>query len=526
MSGTPLRLLLIEDSEDDAALLLHVLRREGFDVQARRVETAEAMRAALDDGEWDLVVSDYSLPQFSGPRALALFTGRGLDIPFLVVSGAVGDEAAVALMKNGAHDFITKGNLERVPLTVRRELADAEVRRRDRRAAAEKQELQSQLLQAQKMEAIGVLTAGVAHDFNNILGAIQIYADLALMKSGTGLSVDNELRQVMAATDRAAGLARQLLLFSRKQPLELVPLDPKRTVEELLKMLRRIIGERIEVRTEIDSACRRILGDSGGIEQVIMNLAVNARDAMPERGALTIGIGNVELDEEYSRGVLGARPGSFVRLYVQDTGCGIDAQTLQRVFEPFFTTKAAGKGTGLGLSVVYGIVQQHHGWITVESAPGEGTRFEVFFPPAEEACGETAEAAHSLDELRGHGERILLVEDEESYRVVAAEALRASGYEVAVAAGAVEAERLVREAPGSFALLFSDVALGDGNGLDLAGMVRALSPDTRVLLTSGYTDEASRLSRIRAAGLPFLPKPYALPALLIAIRDLLNHPSG
>ncbi len=242
MGRTPLRLLLVEDSEDDAALLLHALRRGEFEVTARRVETAEALLAALGEEAWDLVVSDYSLPRFSGPRALALFKERGLDIPFIVVSGAVGEDAAVALMKDGANDFVTKSNLERLPPAVRRELADAEVRRRDRCAATEKQELQAQLLQAQKMEAIGVLTAGVAHDFNNILGAIQLYADLAQMKSSKGQAIDNELAQVMSATDRAAGLARQLLLFSRKQPLDLVPLDLAATVENLLKMLRRIIG--------------------------------------------------------------------------------------------------------------------------------------------------------------------------------------------------------------------------------------------------------------------------------------------
>jgi len=530
MSGMPLRLLLVEDNEDDAALLLHVLQRDGFAVTSSRVETAEALLSALDEqgqGQgWELVISDYALPQFSGPQALALFRGRGLDIPFIVVSGAVGEDAAVALIKSGANDFVSKSNLGRVPQVVRRELADVELRRRERQAAVEKQELQSQLAQAQKMEAIGVLTAGVAHDFNNILGAIQIYADLAQLKLGKGIPVDNELTQIMAATDRAAGLARQLLLFSRKQPLELVPLDLSHTLGELLKMLQRIIGERIEVRTEIEPGCRRVLGDSGGIEQVVMNLAVNARDAMPEAGTMTIGLGNVEVVEAYCRGILGARPGTFVRLFVQDTGCGMDAATIDRIFEPFYTTKPAGKGTGLGLSVVYGIVQQHRGWITVRSAPGAGTRFEVYFPLAEESGAAAGAKRRSVTELAGRGERILLVEDEASYRAVAAEALRANGYEVETAEGAVEAERRVREAPGSFELLFSDVALGDGNGFDLGVRVRALAPGMRVLLTSGYTDEASQLGRIRAAGVPFLAKPYALAALLLAIRDLLRKPVG
>ncbi|MHB8836184.1 MAG: response regulator [Candidatus Methylomirabilia bacterium] len=523
MSDAPLRLLLVEDSEDDAALLLHALRREKYQVQVRRVETAESFLEALDHNEWDLVISDYALPQFSGTRALALFRERAVDLPFIVVSGAVGEEAAVALMKSGANDFVAKGNLDCVPQVVRRELADAAVRRRDRLAAAEKKELESQLLQAQKMEAIGVLTAGVAHDFNNILGAIQIYADLAQMKLDKGLALGNELSAILAATDRAAGLARQLLLFSRKQPLEFKSLDPASILQDLLKMLKRIIGERIAVCAEIDASCRRILGDSGGIEQVIMNLAVNARDAMQGAGKLTIGLGNVEVVDSHCRGILGASPGTFVRLTVQDTGCGMDEGTLQRIFEPFFTTKGTGKGTGLGLSVVYGIVKQHRGWITVRSVPGAGTRFEVFFPPAADAGAAEDEKSRPLDELAGGGERILLVEDEESYREVAAEALRANGYEVATASGTVDAERLVQAAPGAFDLIFSDVALGDGNGFDLAGRISNLAPQIKVLLTSGYTDETSQITRIRAAGIPFIAKPYSLPALLIVIRELLRR---
>jgi CheY-like chemotaxis protein len=202
----------------------------------------------------------------------------------------------------------------------------------------------------------------------------------------------------------------------------------------------------------------------------------------------------------------------------------MDQETLQRIFEPFFTTKGVGKGTGLGLSVVYGIVQLHRGWITVRSAPGAGTRFEVFFPPAPEAGVSAPARVPPPEDLRGAGERLLLVEDEESYRVVVAEALRANGYQVETAAGAVAAERRVREAPGAFDLVFSDVALGDGDGFDLAGRIRALAPLVKVLLTSGYTDATSQITRIRAAGIPFVAKPYSLPGLLIVIRELLRKP--
>jgi CheY-like chemotaxis protein len=363
-----------------------------------------------------------------------------------------------------------------------------------------------------------------SHDFNNILGAIQIYADLALMKTGNGQAADAELRQVVAATDRAAGLARQLLLFSRKQPLDMVPVDPVRLVEDLLKMLRRIIGEHIEVCTELDAGGWRVVGDNGGIEQIVMNLAVNARDAMPDGGRLAIRVRQAQVDEEAARCVLGARCGSFVCVSVEDNGCGIALQTQQRIFEPFFTTKGEGKGTGLGLSVVYGIVQQHRGWITVKSTVGVGTRFEVFLPGGPEVCAGAGQVAPELAQLRGGGELLLLVEDEDGYRVVTAEALLANGYEVDAVCGVAEAERRVREHSGRYRLVFADVALGDGNGYDLALRLRALVPDLPVLLTSGYTDETSQLARIRAAGFPFIAKPFALAALLIAIRGLLRQP--
>jgi signal transduction histidine kinase len=526
MDAKPLRLLLIEDNEDDALLLLRTLRREGFAITHLRVETASAMSQALDNQPWDAIVSDYSLPTFSAPEALSLARSRTFDNPFIVVSGAVGEETAAALMKKGAHDFVAKGNLARIGPAMTRELAEAEERRQRRRAEAERGELQSQLIQAQKMEAIGVLTAGVAHDFNNLLGAIQIYLDLAQMKIDQGTPIENELRQIMAVTDRAAGLIRQLMLFSSKQPMALVPFDLNATTSALIKMLGRFIGERVAVETDLAPDLPPAQGDVGGIEQVIMNLAVNARDAMPGGGTLRISTRAVELTEPESRKWPAGRPGSFAVLVIQDTGTGMDAETARRIFEPFFTTKAAGKGTGLGLSVVYGIVAQHHGWIHLDSKPGSGTRFEIYLPVAAGRTEEAPKTEDTLAQFRGAGERILLVEDEEGIRAVTAEGLRALGYLVDEAAGVTDARKLTANAPGRYALAIIDVVLTDGDGFDLALEFSASHPELRLLLTTGYTDEHSRLPAIREYNLPFLAKPFSFSGLLVSLRGLLDVPAG
>ena len=517
----PLRLLLVEDNDEDAHLLLRALRMEGFAVTHRKVESAPQMTAALDTESWDAIVSDYSLPAFSAPAALELYRRHGLDIPFIVVSGAVGEEIAAKLMKEGASDYISKSNFARLGPALARELTEAEGRRRQRQTEIEREQLEAQFIQAQKMEAIGVLTAGVAHDFNNLLGAIQIYVDLAQMKVGPDSVIEKELRQIMGITDRAAGLIRQLMLFSRKQPLTLEPFDLNTTTTSLLKMLGRFIGERITVETDLASDLPAVMGDVGGIEQLIMNLAVNARDAMPEGGTLRIATRVVDLNEAESQHWPAGRPGRFALLSIQDTGIGMDADTARRIYEPFFTTKEAGKGTGLGLSVVFGIVKQHQGWINLESAVGAGTRFEIYLPLAEKQSAEDRKAKVTLTEFRGAGDRLLLVEDEEGLRCVTAEALRANGYLVDEASGVQQARELLEATSACYDLAVIDVVLGDGDGFDLAQEISGRHPKLRLLLITGYTDDHSRLPAIRECGLPLLAKPFSLSGLLTVLRKVL-----
>jgi len=388
-------------------------------------------------------------------------------------------------------------------------------------AEQEKERMQALLLQAQKMEAIGVLAGGVAHDFNNLLTIIQGNAELAMMAADQAPEQASLLKKVVSAAEHGARLVRQLLVFSRKHPMQVASVNINSIVRDLLKMLGRLIGEDIVIESSLAPDLWTARCDETNIEQVIMNLAVNARDAMPDGGKLTIATSNVTLDADAPATMPDAKPGTFVRLAIADTGVGMDEEVLPRIFEPFFSTKEAGRGTGLGLSVVYGIVREHGGWIAIDSQPGQGTTFEVYLPASAPAPATTTRRAAVLGELKGNGERLLLVEDEAAVRDFASRALRHNGYDVIVAANAEEAEAIVGTERGTLDLIVSDVVLPGNSGLHLVDRLRTLQPTLRVLLTSGYVDRKSQWDVIRERDLPFLAKPYSLVALLQAVRRAL-----
>ncbi len=389
------------------------------------------------------------------------------------------------------------------------------------RLEQEKERVQAELLQVQKIEAVGQLSAGVAHDFNNILSAILGYTGIWMMKLKSEDPLHRDLSRIDAAAQRAVKLTRQLLLFSRKAPIDIVSVDLNRTIVEMMKMLPRLLGEDIAVETNLEPDLWQLLADEGNIEQVLLNLAVNARDAMPQGGSLTISTGNVVLDHEAVPGSPESRSGEFVRITVTDTGCGIEAEVLPHVFEPFFTTKGSTTGTGLGLSVVYGIVAQHHGWIQVRSSPGAGSAFTVFLPAASQEKRALRADGKPYPAQLGKGEKILLVEDDDDVRELAARVLRDNGYVVLEAASSTAALELFQREAVPFALLLSDVVLPDLNGLKLAERLLALKEDLAVLLMSGYTDEKSQLSLIRQRGFGFIHKPFNIPTLLGTISGLL-----
>ena len=633
--GKPLRVLMVEDSEDDALLVLRELRAAGYDLTHERVDTAAALVAALDRHPWDLVIGDYSMPHFSGTAALAMLRQRGLDVPYICVSGTITEELAVAAMKAGAHDYVTKGHLKRLLPAIERELREARARatlrateasfatlvehapvgiyrsspegrflsangalvrmlgyesaadvlgldmgrdvyadpaerqrlverdtysdrqydnveatwkRRDGRPltvqlsvravrnaegqveyyetfvrdVTDQRRLQQQVLQSQKMEAVGRLAGGIAHDFNNLLTVITSYSDLLLEDLAPDDGKRDDLEQVRKAADGAAALTRQLLAFSRQQVVEPRVVSLNVVVEGLQKILRRVIGEDIDLTTTLAPDLGPVRADVGQLEQVLMNLAVNARDAMPTGGRLTVETANVEHDPEFARDREAAAVRRFAMLAVTDTGCGMDEATKARIFEPFFTTKEPGKGTGLGLATVYGIVKQAGGFIWVYSEPGQGTSFKIYLPQVD-APAERATAATGTPLPRGT-ETILLVEDAAAVRAVTKQVLERQGYTVLEASDGEVALRLAQRQRGPIHLLLTDVVMPRVSGRELAEQLTRARPDMKVLYASGYTDDSVVRHGILELGTAYLQKPFSPESLARKVRDVLDAP--
>jgi PAS domain S-box-containing protein len=391
----------------------------------------------------------------------------------------------------------------------------------------EQKTLELQLRQAQKMESIGRMAGGIAHDFNNLLQAITGFSAILLSEIAEGDPRRSDVTEIDRAAQRAAALTRQLLAFGRRQKMHVESLALNEIVRGAAKLLHRLLGENIRIETNFDEQLPPIRADAGQLEQILVNLSINARDAMPGGGLLRFATSVVCLEDGALPPVPGARPGRFVRLCVQDTGVGMTPEVREQLFEPFFTTKEPGRGTGLGLPVVYGIVRQHEGFIEVHSAPGEGSAFCIYLPTEETGAlpASPAPAATTAARmLEGRGEHILVVEDETGVRELTTRILHRNHYRVTAVGTVAEARALLLAPEIPFALMFSDVVLPDGNGLDLAEEARARHPALKILLTSGYTQERERWRERLAALDGFLAKPYPPPALLHLMGQTL-HPS-
>jgi two-component system cell cycle sensor histidine kinase/response regulator CckA len=634
----PLRVLIVEDSAPDAELLVRDLDRAGFSVIAERVQTADAMKAALERSPWDIVLSDYSMPGFSGTAALEILQATGHDLPFIIISGTIGEDAAVGALKAGAHDFLVKGRLARLIPTIDRELREV-VHRRERRRAedalrvsearhrslvehavfgiyqatldghfltvnpalvtmlgydsatdllnvrvanlfadpevrsdllrsnryeeqltgkdaiwtrktgeairvrlsgrlidervadrsvfevivedvTERHRLQEQLQQALKMEAVGQLAGGVAHDFNNMLTAILGYTELLTDQIGPDRPVGADLRQIKAAAERAAALTRQLLAFSRKQVLTIEPVDLTQIVRGLDSMLRRVLGAPIRIETVLADDLHPVMADATQLEHLLINLSVNARDAMPQGGVLTMTTCNVELGATYVLEHPGARTGSYTALSVSDTGVGMSRDVQARIFEPFFTTKDRGHGTGLGLAAVYGTVKQLGGYIEVQSQPGRGSTFTIYLP--ETAVAPVARRARTVTAPPVGTETILLVEDEPGVRGFAKIALQRFGYRVLEAASAEAALALLENTTTPIHLLLSDLVLPGMDGRELAVHIKRDRPHVRILFMSGYDDRPVGLEGFREPGVQLLEKPFSAQTLLTKTKEVLE----
>jgi PAS domain S-box-containing protein len=384
----------------------------------------------------------------------------------------------------------------------------------------EQRNLERQFRQAQKMEAVGRLAGGVAHDFNNLLTVISSYTSLLLSEHSHSAPIREDLNEIAKAADSAAMLTRQLLAFSRQQVLEPRSLDLNDVVQRAEKMLRRVIGEDVELRTWLDPELASTRADAGQLEQVIMNMAVNARDAMPDGGSILLATSNVTVGDTIDGESFAAAPGAYVLLAITDSGSGMDEDTRNRIFEPFFTTKEPGKGTGLGLAMVYGIVKQSGGYISVQSAPGRGTTFKIYLPVVP-FSNDPVHVPAPGEFMRGT-ETILLVEDVAALRDIGRRVLERQGYTVLDASDSAEALAAAAAHDGPIHLLLTDVVLPGAGGRQLADLLKASRPQIRVLFTSGYTDDAVVRGGVFDSGVAFLQKPFAPETLARKVREVLD----
>jgi len=394
---------------------------------------------------------------------------------------------------------------------------------RERQAGARLRGTEEQLRQSQKMEAVGALAGGVAHDFNNLLSVILCYGELAVTRLAHDESLCADIQEIIRAASRAADLTRQLLMFSRQQVLEPKVLDLNEVLAGMEKMLRRILGDDVDLVARPAATLARVRVDPSSLEQVIMNLAVNARDAMPTGGKLTMETADVFLDEDYAKLHLGVTPGPHVMFAMSDTGKGMDKRTQARVFEPFFTTKEKGKGTGLGLSTVFGIVKQSSGSIWLYSEPGHGTTVKVFLPSVQGPKDRSAPT--DAPRILQGSETILLIEDDDQVRVVTGGILRRSGYQVIEARSALDALRTSENYAASIDLLLTDVVMPQLSGPELAKRLAPTRPNMKVLFMSGYTDGSVVRHGLMEGTMAFLPKPITVASLTAKVREVLDAPA-
>ena len=645
--SAPIRVLLVEDSDDDALLLVRELGHAGYDPSWTRVQSAAALEAALGSAAWDVIISDFSMPGFTGLDALRLVRSRDQATPFIFVSGTIGEDVAVEAMRAGAQDYVTKGNLRRLGAAITRELREVAERRRaaavlraaqeragslearlrhvlasipdvlysvdpavtichymspaclpalgyradeflsnpglwgervhaDDRAAVrarrervlqlrrperleyrfrhqdgsirwledeivpvldsvgaverldgvarditERHRLEGRLVQTTKMEAVGRLAGGIAHDFNNILTAVLAHSEFLAEAMSAGDPRKDDVEEIRRCALRAAALTQQLLAFSRKQVLQPKVLALNEVVRGVEKLLRRLIGEDIALKVRLAPDLGMIQADPGQLEQVLVNLAVNARDAMPSGGTLTIETvnGAPPQTETAEQGVQG--PMEYVILSVADTGIGMDAETRAHIFEPFFTTKEVGQGTGMGLATVYGIVKQSGGFVTVESTKGQGAIFGIYLPRTSQPPAIESVISEAPARARP-SETVLVVEDQREVRDVVCRTLEQSGYRVIPAVSAEDARRLVQAHPERVSLVLTDVVMPGGSGPDLVAWLQRRHPGVRVLYMSGYTDPAVGEQDLRSGGLPFIQKPFDRMTLAKRVRETLD----
>jgi len=537
--GVSRRILYVEHYAMDIELTLRHFSETAPQFEIDVVHRcADALARLAQPPAYDAALIDLRMPDMSGLDFAREAQQRRLPLPpFIMISGKGDEGTAIASLKLGAADYVAKreGYLEQLRYTIERAIAHDRLNRlsvqlRDelaerKRSEVEREKLEEQLRTSQRMESIGRLAGGIAHDFNNLLSVILCCTEYAITNMREDDRIRDELLEVKKAADRAATLTRQLLAFSRKQVLQPALLNLNQIASGIEKMLRRILGEDIDYAQVLAQDLGAVWADPGQIEQVLMNLVVNARDAMPEGGKLTLETSNVDLDADYAARHVAVKPGAYVQLAVTDTGSGMDAKTKAQIFEPFFTTKEKGKGTGLGLSTVYGIVKQSGGNIWVYSEPGQGTTFKIYLPRVEAAV-EVAPVVKAAAARAPGDETILVVEDEAAIRDIAKRILELAGYTVLTAASASAALLACESNASEIHLLLTDVVMPQMGGRVLAERLAVLRPGMKVLYMSGYTDDAIAHHGTLAPGTHFIAKPFSAADLTAKVRAVLESDSS
>jgi two-component system, cell cycle sensor histidine kinase and response regulator CckA len=519
LEAVPLNVLIVEDSEEDADLIVMELKRGGFTPHFRRVENAEGMLRALEEGSWDLVLSDFSMPQFTVAEALALAQHRGADLPFVIVSATIGEEAAVEAMKAGAHDYVLKHRLSRLVPAVRRELRESEVRR-------ERRLLEDRLRRAQKLESLGLLAGGIAHDFNNLLTGILGNASLALDLTSPQAPTVEMLRDIVRASERAADLTRQLLAYAGKGNFIVESVNISSLVREISELIRSSAPRNVGLELDLQPDLPPIEADATQMQQLIMNLILNAAEATSERSGevrVSTGVCSIAPGDPVAK----YRPdppalGRYVTVEVSDDGCGMTEAVQAQIFDPFFTTKFTGRG--LGLSAALGIVRSHRGAIGVESRVGVGSTFTVLVPAVDEKAQAPAEPAVSGREPKVTAAgAILIVDDEDVVRRTARATLEHFGHTVFEASSGRDGADLFSRLHDRISAVLLDLTMHRMDGRDVWRYIRRIRPDMKIIISSGFEEQDAMKQFSDDPGLLFLKKPFTAAGLGSKIREALDR---
>jgi two-component system, cell cycle sensor histidine kinase and response regulator CckA len=520
MMRSTIQLLLVEDAPDDEELLLRALRKAGLDVRHQVVDTRAGLETALQRQTWDIVVTDFSLPQFTGLEAAEWVRERGLELPVVLVSGVLSEEQAIEAMRAGIRDFVPKSGLTRLGPVIEREVSAYRARLQ---AEAEREWIEQRLRRMEQLGSIGRVAGAVAHDFNNLLTVIQAHAELLREDAPEHSDNGEEVAGILDAVRRAGHLTNQLLSFSRKSSQTREVVDLNRVIRDAEAMLRGIAKSDVHCEFALAPELWPVEIDVAQMGRVLVNLVLNAREAMPEGGRLTVETRNVAIDEPYVDGKPFRIPvGEYALLSLTDTGEGMDEATRSHIFEPFFTTKT--EGTGLGLASVYGIVTQSRGHILAYSEVGRGTTFKVYLPRADQQKVSTDDRRSR--QAFGGRETVLVVDDDAAVRLAASRILRRAGYEVFDAGSGGDALRLAEPLRDRIHLLIADLHVPQVVGAGLASQLDELSPGLPVLYVSGHAHRAVVANGLVPPQAPFLTKPFTSRELLEAVRNVLDAGFG